>query len=362
MISRELHNIFKNHKVAHLVNEYIIVINDDWYTPNEFVSEMGLEDAFGPGMVFEHIVQAVKESISWLRKQGVKPIDADSASEGDEGYNLTLMIDFVKSVERLEESFGDNNAAIVIKEEYITDFVDKCSETWNGLKKDGYDVGIKEPNWLAIPAVPGIFNEYFYCKFIISPDTKTVKYSVKVDKHKEIVLNESMEDFDSKYHRSYQFAKDKHDATGAVRKFSGAPYIVHPDGVAKIVDAYGGDDDQIKIAVLHDTIEDTDTNFDEIEDLFGEEVATGVEMLSNDKSEIDKMGKETYMSKKLLSLPEKYLFVKLADFLYNILDHPKESQLERMINNLIALSRNRHLSKKCSEILDACLEAAAFQI
>lgn len=178
----------------------------------------------------------------------------------------------------------------------------------------------------------------------------------------KINFEENIEDFDSKFHRSYKFAKDKHDATGAIRKFSGAPYIVHPDGVAKIVDAYGGDDDQIKIAVLHDTIEDTDTNFDEIEDLFGEEVATGVEMLSNDKGEIDKMGKETYMSKKLLNLPEKYLFIKLADFLYNILDHPRESQLERMINNLIALSRNRHLSKKCNEILDACLEAAAFQM
>ncbi len=260
-----------------------------------------------------------------------------------------------------EESF-DNKVAIVIKEEYITDFVEKCSETWNGLKKDGYDVGVKEPNWLAIPAVPGIFSEYFYCKFIINPDTKTVKYIIKVDRHNEVVLNESIEDFDSKFHRSYQFAKDKHDATGAILKFSGAPYIVHPDGVAKIVDAYGGDDDQVKIAVLHDTIEDTDTNFDEIEDLFGEEVATGVEMLSNDKDEIDKMGKETYMSKKLLNLPEKYLFIKLADIMYNILDHPKESQLERMINNLIALSRNRRLSKKCNEILDACLEAAAFQV
>lgn len=261
----------------------------------------------------------------------------------------------------LEESFGDK-FAIVIKEEYITDFVEKCSDTWNDLKKDGYDVGVKEPNWLAIPAVPGIFNEYFYCKFIINPNTKTVKYSVKVDKHNEVVLNESIEDFDSKYHRSYKFAKDKHDATGAVRKFSGAPYIVHPDGVAKIVDAYGGDDDQVRAALAHDCLEDCDCTYEDIVEYFGKKAANIVKLITNDPEEVKRIGKEKYISNELLHLPHKALLVKLADMLYNFYDHCPESQAARIVNNMIALSKRKDLTEPERDLIDDIMTRAAVAV
>jgi (p)ppGpp synthase/HD superfamily hydrolase len=175
--------------------------------------------------------------------------------------------------------------------------------------------------------------------------------------------NEAREDFDEKFWPSYDFAKRKHDATRAIRRASGKPYIVHPDAVAKIVDAYGGDDDQVKIAMLHDTLEDTDASYEDIVDLDGDEIANDVRMLTNDRDSIDRLGKEEYMNQKLLSLPNNVLFIKLADMLHNIEDAPSKSQLIRMANNLETLYRERDdLDRHCEELLLTCLDTAEFQL
>merc|ERR1711894_140589 len=52
------------------------------------------------------------------------------------------------------------------------------------------------------------------------------------------------------------------------------PYINHPIGVAHILMSEGGIDDPIVIqaALLHDTVEDTETTLDEIEEHFGQTV------------------------------------------------------------------------------------------
>lgn len=53
---------------------------------------------------------------------------------------------------------------------------------------------------------------------------------------------------------------------------SGEPYIVHPILVAAIVCAYGGDEQMVVSALLHDVIEDTICQPDEIKEKFGNEV------------------------------------------------------------------------------------------
>jgi guanosine-3',5'-bis(diphosphate) 3'-pyrophosphohydrolase len=59
------------------------------------------------------------------------------------------------------------------------------------------------------------------------------------------------------------------------------PYINHPIGVANILTAEGGVEDLavLQAALLHDTVEDTDTTLQEIEEHFGREVRDLVSIL-----------------------------------------------------------------------------------
>lgn len=63
------------------------------------------------------------------------------------------------------------------------------------------------------------------------------------------------------------------------------PYINHPVGVAAILTEEGGvtDQDVIMAAILHDTVEDTDTTIEEIESEFGRKIASIVAEVTDDK-------------------------------------------------------------------------------
>lgn len=138
-----------------------------------------------------------------------------------------------------------------------------------------------------------------------------------------------------------RYAKARHDRTGAVRKHSGQPYFVHPDSVANLVKYYGGDDDQIQAAYLHDTMEDTGETQEHLAELFGERVANIVAEITNDPYEVRSVGKEQYISNELCSLSHDALLVKLCDILYNQMDYPKDSQASRQLNNIDYLLANR---------------------
>ncbi|CAG8579310.1 8896_t:CDS:2, partial [Funneliformis caledonium] len=100
----------------------------------------------------------------------------------------------------------------------------------------------------------------------------------------------------------------------------GTPYINHPIGVAKnLTDAGIYDFATIQAAILHDTVEDTDTSFEEIEQQFGREVRDIVAECTDDKtlvkSERKRLQIETTPHKS-----KKAKEVKLADKLYNLRD------------------------------------------
>ena len=63
------------------------------------------------------------------------------------------------------------------------------------------------------------------------------------------------------------------DVLTQVREYTGQPYVNHVIAVSAIVAAYGGDQNQIVAALLHDTVEDTDTTLEQITELFGPDVA-----------------------------------------------------------------------------------------
>ena len=57
--------------------------------------------------------------------------------------------------------------------------------------------------------------------------------------------------------------------------------------------------------------------------------------------EIEKIGKEAYMTDKLMHLSNEALLIKLADMLYNISDNPTEAQEVRMLHNVASLIADR---------------------
>lgn len=148
-------------------------------------------------------------------------------------------------------------------------------------------------------------------------------------------------DFPLECHTAYYFAKCKHDEVYQTRKATGVPYFIHPKGVALIVMKNGGTNDQIKAALLHDTLEDTHTSDEELRVCFGEHVQSLVRELTNQQYKVEEMGKEAYMTEKLMSLSNEALLIKLCDMLYNIQDHPTDAQKVRMLHNVSALIANR---------------------
>jgi len=81
--------------------------------------------------------------------------------------------------------------------------------------------------------------------------------------------------------RAKYFAHRKHDEIGQIRKYTGEPYWVHVDAVAKIVAEHGGNEFQIAASYLHDTLEDTKTTYMELISQFGIEVTDLVKELTD---------------------------------------------------------------------------------
>lgn len=102
------------------------------------------------------------------------------------------------------------------------------------------------------------------------------------------------------------------------------PYIVHPIRVADHLLAIGGvrDTDIIIAALLHDTVEDTDTTFDEIENLFGSRVSGFVREVTDDKS-LTKQERKALQFEHAAEKTAGAAQIKLADKLDNLTDMAK---------------------------------------
>lgn len=99
------------------------------------------------------------------------------------------------------------------------------------------------------------------------------------------------------------------------------PYINHPIGVANILTEEGGvtDLDVIQAALLHDTVEDTETTPQELQEVFGEKVAGIVAEVTDDKS-LPKEERKRLQIEHSPHISKKAKLVKLADKLYNLRD------------------------------------------
>ena len=116
------------------------------------------------------------------------------------------------------------------------------------------------------------------------------------------------------------FAADKH-RTQRRKDAEASPYINHPLALAHILCSEGGVTDSIVIAaaLLHDTVEDTETTPEELEREFGPEVAAIVAEVTDDKDLEPKVRKQLQVTK-AASKSDRAKLVKLADKTANLRD------------------------------------------
>ncbi|XP_052902984.1 guanosine-3',5'-bis(diphosphate) 3'-pyrophosphohydrolase MESH1 [Anopheles moucheti] len=98
------------------------------------------------------------------------------------------------------------------------------------------------------------------------------------------------------------------------------PYINHPIGVAYILTEAGiSDPEVLQAAILHDTVEDTDATFEEIESMFGHNVCSIVREVTDDKS-LPKQERKRLQVERAAGKSHQAKLVKLADKIYNLRD------------------------------------------
>jgi guanosine-3',5'-bis(diphosphate) 3'-pyrophosphohydrolase len=129
------------------------------------------------------------------------------------------------------------------------------------------------------------------------------------------------------------FAADKHRNQRRKDK-EASPYINHPIALARILAVEAGVDEGVVLcaAVLHDTIEDTETSYAELADRFGAEIADVVSEVTDDKS-LPKAERKQRQVDHAPHASRAAKLVKLADKIANlrdVADHPPaEWPLER---------------------------------
>ena len=134
-------------------------------------------------------------------------------------------------------------------------------------------------------------------------------------------INNSGNDFDmAVIKKAYLLAKSAHCDQ---RRVSGVPYILHPTSVACILVEMGMDTDCVVAALLHDVVEDTDVELDEIKKQFGETIAElvdGVTKLSKISYSNREERQAENLRKMLIAMSNdiRVIIVKLADRLHNL--------------------------------------------
>ncbi len=123
-----------------------------------------------------------------------------------------------------------------------------------------------------------------------------------------------------KFLAAANFAAEKHKDQ---RRASGEPYIIHPLAVAEILIQLKMDSDTVCAGLLHDTLEDTDTTYEELVALFGTPVADMVEgetKIANLKTMSKSVAEAETIRKMFFAMSKdiRVIIIKLADKLHNM--------------------------------------------
>jgi GTP diphosphokinase / guanosine-3',5'-bis(diphosphate) 3'-diphosphatase len=116
------------------------------------------------------------------------------------------------------------------------------------------------------------------------------------------------------------FAAEKHRHQRR-KDAQASPYINHPIALARVLSVEAGIDDPevICAALLHDTIEDTDTTTDELRRVFGDAIARIVDEVTDDKT-LESADRKRLQIEHAAHISPKAKLVKLADKICNLRD------------------------------------------
>jgi guanosine-3',5'-bis(diphosphate) 3'-pyrophosphohydrolase len=115
------------------------------------------------------------------------------------------------------------------------------------------------------------------------------------------------------------FAAEKHRGQFRLDAAKTA-YIYHPIAVANLLNIVGIDDPNvIAAALLHDTLEDTNTTKNELRAVFGQVVANLVQELTDDPA-LDGADRKAEQARKAANLTPNAKLIKLADKICNLMD------------------------------------------
>lgn len=146
---------------------------------------------------------------------------------------------------------------------------------------------------------------------------------MKSKAHAEIAMLMDALEFSSYKHRK-QRRKD----------VEASPYINHPIALARLLAVEGGISDHTTLAaaILHDTVEDTETTFEELKEKFGAVIAQTVREVTDDKT-LSSPERKQLQIEHAAHLSRRAQLVKLADKTCNIRDvaanAPRGWSLER---------------------------------
>lgn len=191
-------------------------------------------------------------------------------------------------------------------------------------------------------------------------ETPDELYNQLVNKIKEYHPTDNF----SMLQKAYEVAREAHKEQ---KRKSGEPYIIHPLKVAYILAELELDMESIEAGILHDTIEDTPYTYDDIKNMFGEEVAVLVDGVT-------KLGKLSYTTKEEIQAENyrkmflamakdiRVILIKLADRLHNMrtLNYMTEAKqrekAQETLDIYAPLAHRLGISKIRTEMEDLCFK------
>lgn len=166
--------------------------------------------------------------------------------------------------------------------------------------------------------------------------------------------------------RAKDYAYRAHNAVGQRRKYQDGPYTDHLDEVAEILRRHERPDEEVALGYLHDTLEDTEASRTDIENLFGIQMLTWVEELTDPPSKEPRAARKAAARSRIAVASAQSHNVKCADVISNarnIADQDAKfaavylPELEALVNVLSRAEPN--LWAEARETVDAGLRRLA---